>query len=156
MSIQAISVVSFSKNYSPASRGRSITMHDISLSPEVLALVAGILVLLAGFAVQQFRKLNRAKLLDEIRANVPADFQTIAVWCGARAFDAVEQLCDAYEAMTNEQKQAKATEYFLALFKLLTKGKVTDAAAVAVLESMIYTSKQGQPPKPAPVEAAQP
>ncbi|MBN1964848.1 MAG: hypothetical protein JW910_09385 [Anaerolineae bacterium] len=114
----------------------------MNVNVEIVTLIAGILVILIGFAVMQFRKVRREQVAAYVREHSPADLQGVLVWASMRAYDAVEQLSEAYEALTPDQKQKLAVKFINALIRMATTGQVSAEAATAMLESQIYAGKQ--------------
>lgn len=124
-----------------------------------IAFLTLLLLALAGAAVALFRlNLTRSRVKALLERHSPESVQAIVVWAGLKAYDAVEQIADAYEGMTSEQKQALAAKYAQALIELVLYGKASKTAATALLESQIRAEKHpalaaAPLPRAKPIEA---
>ncbi len=103
-------------------------------------LAALLLVALLTVAVYLFRRLPRAAVQRWVAQHSPAALQQVLTWAALTAYDAVEQMADAYEGMTSEQKQALAVKLIQELLKAFGV-PVPASAAKAVLEREIYQKR---------------
>lgn len=103
-------------------------------------LAALLLVALLTVATYLFRRLPRAAVQKWVETHSPAQLQQLLTWAALMAYDAVEQLADAYEGMTSEQKQALAVKLIQELLKAFGV-PVPASAAKAVLEREIYQKR---------------
>jgi ABC-type branched-subunit amino acid transport system substrate-binding protein len=104
------------------------------------ALAAVLLAALLTVLVVVFRRITRPAVQKFVEQHSPAALQQLLVWAALTAYDAVEQMADAYESMTSEQKQELAVKLIQSLLKAFGV-PVPAAAACAVLEREIYVKR---------------
>jgi uncharacterized protein (DUF2344 family) len=115
-----------------------------SIHPELIVFVGMVIVAALGLALGLWRKVKRDQVQQFVQQHAPEDLKGIAVWAARTAYDAVEQVASAYEAMSNEEKQAQAAKWAEALYKWITTGIASREAATALLEAQIHASKIGK------------
>lgn len=117
------------------------------LSPELTALLVGAIVLVLTFLVALFRRASRQQVIDFVTTFTPDQLDGLLGNLAGRAYDAVEQLANAYESLTSEQKQQLAIKILQQLARAI--GIIlSKKAALAVLESYIYRRQNEAIPGP--------
>lgn len=117
----------------------------VEVPNEIVLAIAGLIVALVSYGVSQYRTISRAQVQAVIEKALPdGDFQTIGVWIGMKVIDAADQLADAYEGWTSEDKQKWAADAFVKLWDLVINGKPSKLAAIALIESLLLNEKQAR------------